>query len=39
MKYLILGAGPAGLTFANRLEQVGEKSFLVLVQRVFLHLK
>ena len=23
MKYLILGAGPAGLTFANRLKQVG----------------
>lgn len=30
MKYLILGAGPAGLTFANRLRQLGEKSFLVL---------
>lgn len=30
MKYLILGAGPAGLTFANRLMQSGERSFLVL---------
>lgn len=30
MKYLILGAGPAGLTFANRLRQKGENSFLVL---------
>lgn len=30
MKYLILGAGPAGLTFANRLKQMGEDSFLVL---------
>ena len=30
MKYLILGAGPAGLTFANRLKQLGENSFLVL---------
>lgn len=30
MKYLILGAGPAGLTFANRLKQNGETSFLVL---------
>lgn len=30
MKYLILGAGPAGLTFANRLKQKGEDSFLVL---------
>lgn len=30
MKYLILGAGPAGLTFANRLQQTGEQSFLVL---------
>lgn len=30
MKYLILGAGPAGLTFANRLKQEGETSFLVL---------
>lgn len=30
MKYLILGAGPAGLSFANRLAQNGETSFLVL---------
>lgn len=30
MKYLILGAGPAGLTFANKLKQAGESSFLVL---------
>ena len=30
MKYLILGAGPAGLSLANRLKQDGEKSFLVL---------
>lgn len=30
MKYLILGAGPAGLTFANRLYQRGERDFLVL---------
>lgn len=30
MKYLILGAGPAGLTFANKLKQKGENSFLVL---------
>lgn len=30
MKYLILGAGPAGLTFANRLRQTGENSYLVL---------
>lgn len=30
MKYLILGAGPAGLTVANRLKQLGEDSFLVL---------
>lgn len=29
-KYLILGAGPAGLTFANKLLQAGEDSFLVL---------
>lgn len=30
MKYLILGAGPAGLTFANALLEHGEKDFLVL---------
>ena len=30
MKYLILGAGPAGLTFANKLKQAGEDSFLVI---------
>ncbi len=30
MKYLILGAGPAGLTFANKLKEMGETSFLVL---------
>ncbi|MBR5597198.1 MAG: NAD(P)-binding protein [Lachnospiraceae bacterium] len=30
VKYLILGAGPAGLTFANMLRLRGETSFLVL---------
>lgn len=30
IKYLILGAGPAGLTLANRLLQKGETSFVVL---------
>lgn len=30
MKYLILGAGPAGLSVANRLKELGETSFLVL---------
>jgi len=30
VKYLVLGSGPAGLTFANRLLQLGEESFLVL---------
>lgn len=29
MKYLILGAGPSGLTFANKLQQAGETSFVV----------
>ncbi len=30
MNYLVLGAGPAGLTFANKLKESGETSFLVL---------
>ena len=30
MKYLILGAGPSGLTLANRLKQMGETTFFVL---------
>ncbi len=30
MKYIILGAGPAGLSFANKLKQAGELDFLVL---------
>lgn len=30
VKYLILGAGPAGLTFASMLKRKGEDSFLVL---------
>lgn len=29
-KYVILGAGPAGLTFANRLLQLGETNFIIL---------
>lgn len=29
-KYIVLGAGPAGLTFANKLLEAGEKSFIVL---------
>ena len=32
VKYLILGAGPAGLTFVNRLKELSEDSFLVLVK-------
>ena len=32
IKYCVLGAGPAGLTFANRLKQAGEYDFLVLEQ-------
>ena len=34
MKYLILGAGPAGLSFANKLRQNGETSFLVLEKEI-----
>lgn len=30
LKYLVLGAGPAGLSFANYLKKSGENSFLVL---------
>lgn len=30
VKFLILGAGPTGLSFATRLKQLGEDSFLVL---------
>lgn len=30
MKYLILGAGPAGLSFAAKLRQLGEDSFLII---------
>ena len=33
VKYLILGAGPAGLTFANMLKRKGEESFLILERR------
>jgi len=32
IKYLILGAGPSGLAFANKLKEKGEHSFLVLEQ-------
>lgn len=30
VRYCILGAGPSGLSFANRLRQAGEQSFVVL---------
>ena len=30
VKYLVLGAGPTGLSFANKLMQLGEKDFVVL---------
>lgn len=30
MRFLILGAGPAGLAFANSLAMKGESSFVVL---------
>ena len=30
VKYLILGAGPSGLTLANRLKELGETDFLLL---------
>ncbi len=30
MKYLILGAGPAGLTLANKLKQQGQNSFFTI---------
>lgn len=30
VKYLILGAGPSGLTLANRLKDLGETNFLIL---------
>lgn len=30
LKFLILGAGPAGLTMANLLKDSGEENFLVL---------
>ncbi len=32
MKYIIVGAGPGGLTFANRLMEKGEMDFLILEQ-------
>jgi protoporphyrinogen oxidase len=30
VRYLILGAGPAGLTFANKIKQSGENDFLII---------
>lgn len=30
IKYLIIGAGPSGLAFANTLKKLNEESFLVL---------
>ncbi|WP_343246833.1 protoporphyrinogen/coproporphyrinogen oxidase [Diplocloster hominis] len=30
LKYLILGAGPAGLTFANKLKESGNRDFLII---------
>lgn len=30
MKYLIMGAGPAGLTLANKMKQTGITNFLIL---------
>lgn len=33
-KYIILGAGPAGLTFANRLLESGEDSFLIVEKEI-----
>lgn len=32
VKYLVLGAGPAELTVANRLKQLGEEDFVVVEQ-------
>ncbi|MCQ2520941.1 MAG: FAD-dependent oxidoreductase [Lachnospiraceae bacterium] len=32
VKYLVLGAGPAGLTFANRLRELGADDYIVLEQ-------
>lgn len=34
MKYLILGAGPAGLAFANKLKKNGKTDFLVLEKEI-----
>ena len=33
-KYIVLGAGPAGITFANRLKLNGEEDFIVLEKEV-----